>query len=514
MAAVVQEVVQGGGIQVGVQAAAVQRPPFGLDQWFGEIAPRINNPVTAAAVLQFLKDEECTTAEILTSLKHEDFREFSTGIARLMMLVIEELEAAEFPNKRRRVNAQGAFAPPLPIIQPDGVEGEAVVPKGRAKQSFALFPNGEEVVTADTKDLPQRVVDATLMMRAGEVDRRGLYGLAPQFGKVVTGPRLGELASDVMMAQAAGTRKVNAPSAVQTLWGLGSLAKMAKARVCEDKGLLSKMVMGEWSKFQLGHLSLRDFNHTGRFSVSRTALVDYAFVRQMREALEGLELVMGAVFSPVLVGFTLALRTRLEADYLELASSTQLMCYAQVNDRLADAFEELRTAIKGAGGVSLNGPDRVKALLETCLSQVQMSNLAGGAAMVDVFNRIRGNTYVLVATESKEAPASTVGGGGAKEEVAKVEEKKAGKGGGAPIAEVKKECMDSLRNSLGLKNNNGVAIKACNNSLCKYEHTALFRMSKQAWKNEVDRSVGTSNSGAGWVQEIKTAIDGCSRIRA
>ena len=56
-------------------------------------------------------------------------------------------------------------------------------------------------------------------------------------------------------------------------------------------------------------------------------------------------------------------------------------------------------------------------LLETGLEQVQLPNLVGGPAQVELFNRLRGDLYVLVA---KAASAGT-GGGVAAEEVKDVE---------------------------------------------------------------------------------------------
>ena len=452
----------------------------------------------------------------LVELSEEDLRDVEVvgeiplprGDVRVLLALVGELN----PNKRARVNLGPGALPPLPPnIQLDGVEGGEMAPKGKAKQSFAVFTSGEELLTVETKDLSQRVTDATLMVRAGEGDRRVLYGIGPPFVGVLTGEGLARLASDVMMAQAAGTGKEGATNAVQVLWGLGALAKLAGARVWTDKDLLSRVIKGEWEKFRLDGLSLRDFNHAGRFPVSRTVMVDYSFVRQLKDSLAGLELVTTAVLSPKLGGFTSALSSRLEVGCLELVSSSQLLLYTMINDSLVDAFKELRTSVKGVGGASLNGPDRVKVLLETGLGHVQLPNLVGGPAQVELFNRLRGDLYVLVA---KAASAGT-GGGVAAEEVKKAEDKGVGRGGGkGPVLEAKTECLDSLRNSLGLKNHNGVVIKTCTNSLCKFEHTALFRINKRGWKDEVDRSVGTANRSAGWVLEIKAAIDGSPKIKA
>lgn len=414
-------------------------------------------------------------------------------------------------------NAAGALPPVLPDVL-DGVEGGEVVPKARAKQSYAAFINGEEFVTIDGKDIGQRVADATLMVRVGEPDRRVLFGIGAPFVSVVTGQKLKEYASDVMMAQAAGITKENATNTVQLLWGLGALDRLADARVMKDDGLLSKAIMGEWNKFRLDELSLRDFAHTGRYAVSRAALVDYSFVRQLRDSLGGLELVVSAVFSQRMGGFTSVLSARLEATYLGLASSTQLLVFTSVNDCLADVFKEVRTSVKGVAGASLNGPERVKELLETSLARVQLPNLAGGPAQVDMFNKLRGDMYILVAKENKAASASGGGGGAAKESGGGTATMakgvgNGGGGGGKPVVDAKVECMDTLRNSLHLKNNSGGPVQACKNGKCRFEHTALFRLTKQAWKEEVDRSVGPKVQNEEWVKAIKTAIDAHPRIK-
>ena len=483
--------------QVAVQALA-QPPPFVLGEWIASIGHRFRDQTVVDAVLAFLTNEDCTTVEILTTLKYEDFSEFSVGTARLLEKLIVELGETSYPNKRRKT--QGVAA-----LHLEGAESGEVVQKTRAKLSYASFINGEELVTIDNKDLAPRVADATLMMRAGDVGRRVIYGIGPPFARVITGGRLIELAADVRLTQAAGTSKEAATNAVQVLWGLGDLAKMTRAGVCGDKDLLSKMIVGKWDKFQWDGLSLRDFHYDGRFAVNRNELVKYSFVRQLKESLEGLELVAAAVFSPTLMGFTAVFRARLDAGYLQLASSTQLMVFALVNDSLVDAFDELRTAVRGIGGASLNGPDSVKGLLEWGLAQVLLPSLEGGPAQVALFNRLRAARYVLGTDVGMVAPAT--GGGGAK-------------GGGEDMEDQPVVCVDHLRGLFGQRkgataNGNLVVCHYGEDNQgrsCPKLHIQLSEVTKVELGAMVEEAGVTGKTK--WAQALRQAIDESTELKA
>ena len=490
------------------QAVAAAQPPFVLGDWFATVSHRFTNEIVAEAVLAFLNSAECTTAEILTTLKFEDFNEFTVGTARLLTKLIEELEETVYPNKRaRKGNAQGALALPLPILL-DGVEGGGVAPKAsQAKVQYVRFLGGSSWESTSPKEVLCRVREAEVMVRAGDPAQFVYYGLKPRFDGLMCAAKVRQFASEVIATVMSGKSKGESSAICQTLWRLGGISWWTGARVWAEDALLDLFLKGDWDKYDWSLLSLRDFSDGGRFTVSRVKLVDSTFVKLLVGALEGLDKIMVAMFAEEFDEWTKDIRGRLTSGFAGLSTTTQLVLAAMLNDAIADAFAVLGRAERGAEGESLEGPVNVRAHLVKGLASVVLPTLATAGAVGKNFELHRASMYVMdgkVEREAKAAPGS-LGGEGAKEG--------GGKGTGAEekaVVEVEGAlaCLTSLRHSLGLKNGLGHPIGECADPKCVRSHHRLISKTKFDWLAAVEKAMKANKTDkkAPWAVELLKAV--------
>jgi hypothetical protein len=379
----------------------VAEVPWAFEAWFEEFA-RPEFGVSADEIKAWLVGEEFTTRMSLLGMQMGDLPAvWSGGRSRVMLSLTEDLR------KRPRIQAQGdADAAPI----------EALVGASRVKSKYLLFLNGEELKTASTTDATSRVLQAQVVMRMADADKRPKYGLAPTFEKLIGGEELSRLAREVEATQMAGIAKSEATSLANIFWLLGGRAKMPDARVWTDSEVLWRVLTGEWDKYELGRLSLADFHHSGASSVSTTVMVGYPFIRWLLEALAGLESVLTGLFSEQLQGVTAVFAAKLENAWTQLTTSTEFRLFTSVNDVIADFFRELRTGTEA----SLNGAKNVKVFLASALDKIVFTTRENGAAMNEWFQNHRLTMYVLPAVTTRKAtkPSELDGGDGKEKEQA------------------------------------------------------------------------------------------------
>jgi hypothetical protein len=378
----------------------------------------------------------------------------------------------------------------------------------------------------------ERAVSAQLAVRTTDPDRHRLLGLAPYFDSPLDAAELSKMASEVMAARSGGVERDATTETQKVWWGLGVFITMLSARVWMDVAVLGRLVRGEWVKYELGGLSLRDFHRGGHFAVGADVLVDYDFLLTMMDALRGLATVLSAVFSPGLVGCVVDVLKRMEDAQYDLASCTQMRLFTQLNDAIADGIDDAKRSAKGPTGGDLKTAADVKAVFEYYLALVPFAGLKDGAAVNTIFNKHRRHLYSWgkpeVVKDSKALPAPVKGVGGGKEGqtgggVGKQKEEKAGGKGTL--------CVDFLREALGLRKrvsvpraghartsrNNAAPLSPvgdlvrCSNARCGKEHVVLAQETKAGLLKRLEAEEVDVNMGYG--ADIKAALERCGELR-
>lgn len=415
---------------------------------------------------------------------------------------------------------QGEDGPPAAKrARGDGNTGETPV-NATVKAKFVVFLDGQRLPTNSSDRMADRALGGQFSVRATDDDTRyRVLGLAPYFDNPLEAVQLKQVAVEVISDLAAGMVKTAATESRQTWWGLGFLSTMLQARVWKDAAVLGRLLRGEWEKYKMRPLSLIDFYRGGPFEVKGDVLTDYAFLSVMVEALKSWAAMMSAVFSDCFAGMADGIVGRLEESQFGLAHCSQRRLLTQLNDAVADGFDDARRAYRGPTGGDIKKPGEVRALFVHYLQGVVLSTGENGPAGNDNFKRLRQDLYDFGApTEGKGGkapPAPGIGGGGAKEAAG-------GKGVGRGTL-----CVDFLREALGLRVQSGLdshgrrlpntagtgALVRCATPRCKLEHVRLCEQTRAGLVARL-RAEGVDLEKTGsYGAKIKEALDGCTLLK-
>jgi hypothetical protein len=383
-----------------------------------------------------------------------------------------------------------------------------------AKQKYATFLDGQQLATNSGDKIAERVAAMQLLVRTADQSRYRLLGLLPNFDTAVDVEEIKKMALEVIAALSAAVAKEHTTEAVQAWWGLGAFHTLTESRVWKEVAVLGRVMRGEWGRYELGALSLRDFHRDGPFAVEVDVLVDYKFILAMTVALQGLVTVLSAVLSADLEGFADAIIARLFEARFTLASTNQRRLYTSVNDAVTDAFDEARRSMKGPTGGEIRTAVDVRALFVHYLGLVAFTGLSEGAAANGVYAAHRQALYHLDDPRGKakdKAPAASAtgevkGSGGAGGT------KKAGLVGGGASGPV---CVSHLRGLLGLKGKSGRKslggeLFKCTDSGCVREHVRLGDHTLADLLARLKTQKIDFSSGFG--REVKEALESCKGL--
>ena len=497
-------------LQVAAEEAGIG---FVVGTWFdSKVAPGLPDEDAKATVRSWLIDNEYVTKAALAMLTADQFpADWRSGRCAGILYhtgrIREEMEGPPVAKRARANNAQGA---PNADVLVD-VEGGGQKPW---RQKNVTFIGGKQLPTNSTEKMAERTLGGQLIMNTVDEEKLRTFGMSPTYDHPVVADGLMSMATEVVAAIYMDTARTSTTVMQQRWWTLGeAFATMAGARVCLEPLVMGRLVRGEWSKYKLGDLSLRDFHREGPYKVGAACLVDYSFVLKVMDSLRGLVAMACAALSAALGAFAEEFCKRVTESQHTLNSAYQMRFYTSVNDAIADAWEEARS--------SSRTPVEVGELLVQHLGTVILTPMKDGAAANDTFARLRLAQYSWgesKLTTGPPAPVALKGGGGegvkgvaskgVEEQVGgKVDE---GQGGGGL-------CVDFLRGLLGLRSvqprpNGGVApLVECKAQSCKKTHVQLNRWTKADLVAALEKGGIDLTSGFG--QGIKNALDRCGKLK-
>lgn len=493
---------------------------FSLEQWFIEEGQAFSTPEAAVTVQGWLHEQEFRDLDTLDGLTLVMLPAgWPYGRKVMLMKMVDRLLQRPAAKKARGDGDAGE----QPVFAVIDAGGGAQKPQ---KLKFVDLLDGERLPTTTLDKVAERAFAAQLAVRAtSDRSRFRTLGLAPFYDKLMDGVALKQMAAEVISDLSVGKEKEAATEARQAFWGLRVFSTLLGSNVYGREGVLGRLLRGDWDKYKMGPLSLRDFHREGAFSVGARGKAEYSFVHRVMEALKSWALVMGAVFSTVFLGMTDEIADLLEKAHFGLAQWTQLRLYTLVNDAVADAIDDVKKAATGPGGGDIKGPEGVKAVFVYYLKGVDVSKGTDGLRDNEVFRTLREDLYSFdTPTEDKGGkapPAPVMSGGGAKEAGANgVRETTMGKGTGRGTL-----CVMYLRQILGLRYQpthysrvskgqpRAAELVKCHNRNCKLEHVVLKEHTKADLLARLEAEGVDVDKPDGYGAKIREALDKSTQLK-